>query len=86
MNDSDADVFITAEAEPELYQDYRGQSFVIYSKPFWATMKGAPLRNPDFRQWFFFRKCALQQNEIVLWVREDLFLREIENNLNQTGN
>ena len=57
-----------AQESPALASSYRGQSFV------WKTFPGWPGVLPeDFIRWLNYREAPLFQENIILWVRSDLF-------------
>jgi len=57
-----------AQESPALASSYRGQSFV------WKTYPGWPGVLPeDFIRWLNYREAPLFQENIILWVRSDLF-------------
>jgi hypothetical protein len=53
---------------------YRGQSFVWRQPPSWNTMQ-----NPDWLKWLVFRQLPRQEEQIILWARDDLFPDAREN-------
>ncbi len=63
-------VLITTQdqAEPTLTADYRGQDFLWRVWPGWS---GA--LPDDFINWLTFRQAPVVNEQIILWVRSDLF-------------
>ncbi len=53
------------EQDPSLVSAYRGQSFVWRSTPVWQTFQ--------FSEWLPFHEMAHETENIILWVRADLF-------------
>ena len=53
---------------PILAATYRGQDFAWWAYPGW---EGA--LPPDFINWLAFRSAPLQQEQVILWARGDLF-------------
>jgi hypothetical protein len=53
---------------------YRGQSFVWRQPPSWNT-----IQNPDWLKWLVFRQLPRQEEQIILWARDDLFPDAREN-------
>lgn len=53
---------------PSLAASYRGQDFAWWSYPGWLS--ALP---PDFFNWLVFRKAPVQQEQLILWARADLF-------------
>ncbi len=47
---------------------YTGQSFVVEQSPTWETLSLS-----DWINWMIFRQAPVTKNNIVLWVRSDLF-------------
>ncbi len=54
--------------EPVLAQQYRGEDFVWLLSPAWP---GA--LPPDFVNWLAFRNAPLNQSQLILWARADIF-------------
>ena len=54
--------------EPSLAASYRGQDFALNAYPGWA---GA--LPPNFARWLVFRLAPLQEEQVILWARVDLF-------------
>ncbi|HEY59371.1 MAG TPA: hypothetical protein G4N92_01615 [Anaerolineae bacterium] len=79
LKKSNADVLFTSlKIEPGFTQNYRGQSFVISSKPVWASTESEAVNLVEFMNWFFFRNGNLKKNNVILWAREELFLKASE--------
>ena len=57
---------------PSLTSGYRGQDFVWWVNPGWS---GA--LPPDWLAWYTRRQAPLQMQQIILWVRSDLFPGEV---------
>jgi hypothetical protein len=53
---------------PSLASAYRGQDFIWSIYPAWSG--GFP---PDFFRWLVFRQSPVQQDQLILWARSDLF-------------
>jgi hypothetical protein len=53
---------------PALAASYRGQDFPWEAYPAWDGVLPA-----DLARWLAFRKAPSQENEVILWVRADLF-------------
>jgi hypothetical protein len=53
------------QQDPALVAAYRGQSFVWRSTPVWQLI--------DFARWLPFHETAHQTENVILWVRGDLF-------------
>jgi len=54
--------------EPSLAASYRGQDFALDAYPGWA---GA--LPPNLARWLVFRLAPLQEEQVILWARVDLF-------------
>ena len=54
--------------EPVLAEKYRGQDFVWTLSPAW--LGAFP---PDFVNWLAFRTAPLNQTQVILWARADIF-------------
>jgi hypothetical protein len=67
-------IVITRQAQetPSLAASYRGQDFAWWNTPGW--LGALP---PDFFRWLTFRQAPLQQEQVILWARVDLFPEEI---------
>ena len=63
-------LIVTAEtdAAPALAEAYRGQDFVWRSYPGWSG-----LLPDELVSWLTFRKAALRNEKLILWVRSDQF-------------
>ncbi len=63
-------VVITRQSveEPSLAASYRGQDFALDAYPGWA---GA--LPPNIARWLVFRLAPLQEEQVILWARVDLF-------------
>ena len=53
---------------PSLAENYRGQDFNWRLYPAWEGVLP-----PDFINWLAFRKSPLNQDQIILWARSDMF-------------
>jgi hypothetical protein len=53
---------------PSLAENYRGQDFVWSLYPEWQGVFP-----PNFINWLAFRQAPLRQDQIILWVRSDIF-------------
>jgi hypothetical protein len=60
--------------EPKLAQDYRGQDFVWHRSPGWQG-----IFPPDFINWLAFRQAPVNQDQIILWARTDIFPGGVSN-------
>lgn len=58
----------SGESQPETFATYRGQSFALNQTRAWS---GWP---PNFFAWLLFRRAPLQNEQIILWARPDLFI------------
>ena len=75
LQDADSGVGVTpplivtpaADAQPEEFVAYRGQSFAARVQRAWS---GWP---PNFFAWLFYRQAPTEHEEIILWARADLF-------------
>jgi hypothetical protein len=67
-------IVITRQSQEtlSLAASYRGQDFAWWTAPGWP---GA--LPPDFFRWLTFRQAPLQQEQVILWARVDLFPEEI---------
>jgi hypothetical protein len=54
---------------------YRGQDFIWRQNPQWTKAQGS-----DWVTWLVFRKLPLDNETIILWVRDDLFPDAHKNN------
>jgi hypothetical protein len=54
---------------PELSESYRGETFAWYTTADWGT-----LDTYSFLDWIFHRKVNQSTTNLILWVRQDLFL------------
>jgi hypothetical protein len=54
--------------EPRLVQEYRGQDFVWRLFPGWQGVFPT-----DFINWLAFRQAPLNQEQVILWARTDIF-------------
>ena len=62
-------VITLKEAEvPSLAEKYRGQDFVWQLYPGWLGVFP-----PNFINWLAFRQAPLEQSQIILWARADIF-------------
>lgn len=63
-------IIITPQSEqpPALTAAYRGQDFIWWTYPGWESSLPGNLAG-----WFTFREAPLIQDQIILWVRSDLF-------------
>lgn len=60
-------LLITADTQPSLAADYRGQDFVWWETPDWANALPA-----DWMHWYLFHQIGVQRQNILLWARSDL--------------
>lgn len=65
--------------EPILAEKYRGQDFVWSLSPGW---QGA--FPPDFINWFAFRAAPLNESQVILWARADIFPGGVPENTSTT--
>jgi hypothetical protein len=67
-------IVITRQSQemPSLAASYRGQDFAWWNMPGWSG--AVP---PDFFRWLTIRQAPLQQEQVILWARVDLFPEEI---------
>lgn len=67
-------VVITRQSQetPSLAASYRGQDFAWWNSPDWT---GA--LPPNFFRWLTYRQAPLQQEQVILWARIDLFPEEV---------
>jgi hypothetical protein len=61
-------VISPSQQELGLAASYTGQDFVLQQSPAWSL-----LLRPEWMGWLNFREVVLQENNIVLWARSDLF-------------
>ncbi len=54
---------------PELSGSYRGETFAWYTTADWGTLDAY-----SFLDWIFHRKVNQSTTNLILWVRQDLFL------------
>lgn len=65
--------------EPVLAEKYRGQDFVWTLSPAW--LGAFP---PDFVNWLAFRTAPLNQAQVILWARMDIFPGGAQENTSAT--
>ncbi len=61
---------------PELTANYRGQDFVWWVHPGWTGPLPA-----DLKEWFTFRRAPVANENIILWVRSDIFPGAAQTNI-----
>ncbi len=57
-----------------LEKKYRGQRFIINSVPFWEFHFEQAITSGDFARWFFLREGVIENEDLILWTRNDLFI------------
>lgn len=72
---SDKDAVLTLARDDSLVQQelYQGQSFAWWDYPGWDG--GLP---PDWWRWLTFREAPLVTDEVILWVKADLYAGSVE--------
>ncbi|NIW46943.1 MAG: hypothetical protein GWN30_19975, partial [Gammaproteobacteria bacterium] len=67
---TDQDAVITLAGDETLIQEdlYRGQDFVWWVFPAWE--RGIP---QDWWAWMMFREAPLATDEVIFWVKADIF-------------
>lgn len=65
---SPAVVITQKEDSPYLVEAYGGQDFVWHEEPSWALMF-----NREWLYWAIFKESPLEQDQLIVWVRSDLF-------------
>jgi hypothetical protein len=66
--------------EPLLQQQYRGEDFVWRLSPGWDG-----IFPPNFINWLAFRKAPLDQDQVILWVRQDIFPGGVSSSAGNVG-
>jgi hypothetical protein len=75
--DGTPDVIITDFIfRPELSDSYRGETFAWYTTPDWDTLDAY-----SFLDWIFHRKVNESTTNLILWMRQDLFLENSQSGL-----
>jgi hypothetical protein len=57
-----------SQQSPSLAASYRGQDFVWWNNTGWTG-----ILPPNFIQWWVFQQAPVQQEQVILWARSDLF-------------
>jgi hypothetical protein len=65
---SPAMVITPDQQELGLAAEYRGQSLILGQQPGWAI-----IRPHEWVRWLYFREIPLDKQNLILWVRTDLF-------------
>ena len=63
-------VIITSGSEYYLVEEdiYRGQDFILETRPGWTG-----IIPPDWPSWIAFRSGPVEKEDIILWIRNDIF-------------
>ncbi|PWH16611.1 MAG: hypothetical protein DDG60_03780 [Anaerolineae bacterium] len=70
LTDTPDVLIVPAQTEsPELQENYRGQDFIWRTQAYWDEFQ-----TRDWLGWLFHHRAIEGQEELILWVRSDLFI------------
>lgn len=67
--DASPALIISSSSDLSLSAQYRGEPLVLHEAAAWA--EATP---PDWLKWFIYRQMPMAQDNVVIWVRDDLML------------